>query len=152
MFGAGRKPFAEKKYPMTLYFENKIPLKFGSRELLKDALYSFAYGYGDGDLECELQKGETEPFKNIGIFVPQSIPEQRSNYFAPEIQPPKQNVPLSKYKSYEIELKDCRNGDEIKTVMSRIRSDSDLTRQEKQLLEMVYNKTVSEKGIYFDND
>jgi len=42
--GAGRKPLADRKIPVTLYVENKKIFVFGNEQKLKDAVYGFIDG------------------------------------------------------------------------------------------------------------
>lgn len=137
--GAGRKPLGLKKKSIFLYVEGNLILNFGSEEKMKVKLYEFIKSYGEHNEK--IFEGETEPFKDHGLFIPQ---EPKGNYFTPN--PSAQSTVLSKRQVYISDLNECRDYEEIKKVMIRSKSDT-LSNLDRQMLDIHLKSLMEEKGI-----
>lgn len=137
--GAGRKPIAEKKKPVTLYFKGKTILKFGSEEKLKEGLYDFAEMYQEGTPQNYDGKKINSQRMEAGQFEE----SQRTNYFEPISNP----APLTKLQSYIQQIKDCNNYEQVKRIMMIIKNDQSIIGRDRITLDTVATSVIEEKGI-----
>jgi len=111
--GAGRKPLADRKIPVTLYVENKKIFVFGNEQKLKDAVYSFI----DGKVKVvETVQDLTKPTSEI-----KPLEQPKRNY---EVKtPPKpESVPLGSFDGFKASILETKQVKELEAVMKEIKT------------------------------
>lgn len=138
--GAGRKPFAEKREPITVYVKNGFILKYGVKEKARKRIYDLIES--DTISETYKESYDAPKFEHIPHDEPKQWEQPKQDYFATApIQ-----VPLTKRQVYINDLNECRSYDEIKKVILRSKSD-DLSSLDTQMINLHVTTVMEEKGI-----
>lgn len=128
--GAGRKPIADKKIPVTLYVENKKIFTFGSEQKLKDAVYSWIDGKIIEHARVAQIKDLTQPTNEIKPF------EQPKTNYEVKIPPKPESLPLGSFEVLKDKILQTTTVPEIEAVMKEIKA-ALLVGKQKQALEAI---------------
>lgn len=134
--GAGRKPLADRKIPVTLYVENKKIFSFGNEQKLKDAVYGFIDGkvrvvetVHFPDTSNSFQD-LTKPTNEIKPF------EQPKTNYEVKIPPKPESVPLGSFDGFKAQILETKQVKELEAVMKEIKA-SLMPGRFKQQLEVI---------------
>jgi len=112
--GAGRKPIAEKKVPITVYVKGGKVLEFGSIEKTKEGIYDYLENAPNNEPTNEL----IDLTKPTNVVKPFEQP--KSNYFInTEIK--KEDIILSEFESFKVEILKTETIQEVEAVMKRVK-------------------------------
>ena len=132
-FGAGRKPFGQKKEPITVYAEKELVIKVGTREKARDIMYDALKNYGN--IEFSSATKESYDGKSINPLAFDEVGQYetpKGNYFDTPQEEEKRTL-VRTFEQWVVLKKECVSAEDWASLADEIRN-SNLYDKQKALL------------------